>query len=59
MGGTSTDVCIIQDGTPKIRRETHIGDLVIKSPSVDVHTVGAGGGSIAHVPEVTKALRVG
>jgi N-methylhydantoinase A len=59
MGGTSTDVSIVQNGTPRIRRETHIGDLAVKSPSIDIHTVGAGGGSIAHVPEITKALRVG
>lgn len=59
MGGTSTDVALIENGTPRIRRETTIGDLIVKTPSVDVRTVGAGGGSIASVPEVTKALRVG
>ncbi|KAF7289919.1 hypothetical protein MIND_01366800 [Mycena indigotica] len=59
MGGTSTDVCLIQNGVASLRRETTVGDLTIRSPSVDVRTVGAGGGSIAHVPEVTKALRVG
>ena len=59
MGGTSTDVALIEDGVPRIRRETRIGDLVVKASSVDVRTVGAGGGSIAQVPEVTKALRVG
>lgn len=59
MGGTSTDVALIENGVPRIRRETKIGDLVVKAPSVDVRTVGAGGGSIAKVPEVTKALRVG
>lgn len=59
MGGTSTDVALIENGTPKIRRETKIADLVLKVPSIDVRTVGAGGGSIIQVPEVTKALRVG
>ena len=59
MGGTSTDVALIENGTPRIRRETTIGDVIVKAPSVDVRTVGAGGGSIANVPEVTKALRVG
>lgn len=59
MGGTSTDVALIENGTPKIRRETKIGDLVIRAPSVDVRTVGAGGGSVVQVPEVTKAVRVG
>src|SRR4051812_36491967 len=58
MGGTSTDVSLCQ-GEPTIGRETTIGQFRIKVPSVDVHTVGAGGGSIAHVPELTKALRVG
>src|SRR4051812_46784493 len=58
MGGTSTDVSLCQ-GEPTIGRETAIGQFKIKVPSVDVHTVGAGGGSIAHVPELTKALRVG
>ena len=59
MGGTSTDVALCQDGQPTIGRETAIGHFRIKVPSVNVHTVGAGGGSIAHVPELTKALRVG
>jgi N-methylhydantoinase A len=59
MGGTSTDVSLCRDGAPTIGRETTIGQFKIKVPSVDVHTVGAGGGSIAHVPELTRALRVG
>jgi N-methylhydantoinase A len=59
MGGTSTDVALCENGQPTIGRETTIGQFRIKVPSVSVHTVGAGGGSIAHVPELTKALRVG
>ncbi len=59
MGGTSTDVALVQNGVPSIGRETTVGDLTIRASSVDVRTVGAGGGSIAHVPELTKALRVG
>ena len=59
MGGTSTDVALIQDGKPQLRRETRVGDVAVRAPSVDVRTVGAGGGSIAYVPELTKALRVG
>ncbi|KAJ7755337.1 Hydantoinase/oxoprolinase-domain-containing protein [Mycena maculata] len=47
------------NGIPSLRRETTVGDLTVRAPSVDVRTVGAGGGSVAHVPEVTKALRVG
>jgi N-methylhydantoinase A len=58
MGGTSTDVSLIQDGKPTISRQTSIGYYPLKVPSVDVHSVGAGGGSIAHVP-MTGALRVG
>lgn len=59
MGGTSTDVALIQNAKARIRRETRVGDVTVRAPSVDVRTVGAGGGSIAFVPELTKALRVG
>jgi N-methylhydantoinase A len=59
MGGTSTDVALIQDSKPRVRRETFVGDVKVRAPSVDVRTVGAGGGSIAFVPELTGALRVG
>ena len=59
MGGTSTDVALCQDGQPTIARETELGYFRVKVPSVNVHSVGAGGGSVAHVPEITKALRVG
>lgn len=59
MGGTSTDVALIQNSNARIRRETRVGDVTVRAPSVDVRTVGAGGGSIAFVPELTKALRVG
>src|SRR5690606_3211292 len=59
MGGTSTDVALVQDGRPRIGRETKAGDLTVRAASVDVRTVGAGGGSIAHVPTLTRALRVG
>ena len=59
MGGTSTDVALVQELTPQIGRETTVGDLTVRATSVDVRTVGAGGGSIAHVPPLTQALRVG
>ncbi|MFC3095348.1 hydantoinase/oxoprolinase family protein [Alteromonas sediminis] len=59
MGGTSTDVALIQGAKARVRRETRVGDVTVRAPSVDVRTVGAGGGSIAFVPELTKALRVG
>jgi N-methylhydantoinase A len=58
MGGTSTDVAIAIDAKPNILRDTRVGMYPVKAPSVDVRTVGAGGGSIAHVP-MTGALRVG
>ena len=59
VGGTSTDVALIEHNNARLRRETHVGDVAVRAPSVDVRTVGAGGGSIAFVPELTKALRVG
>ena len=59
MGGTSTDVCLIRGGVAQTRRDTTVGDLTVRASSLDVRSVGAGGGSIAHVPELTKALRVG
>jgi N-methylhydantoinase A len=59
MGGTSTDVALVQNLSPRIGRETTVGDLKVRATSVDVRTVGAGGGSIAHVPQLTQALRVG
>jgi len=59
VGGTSTDVALIENNSARLRRETRVGDVAVRAPSVDVRTVGAGGGSIAFVPELTKALRVG
>ena len=59
MGGTSTDVALIENGIPRVRRETLVGDIAIRASSLDVRSVGAGGGSIAHVPQLTSALRVG
>ncbi len=59
MGGTSTDVSLVKDGIAEQSRETSVGDVTVRASSVDVRTVGAGGGSIAHVPELTGALRVG
>ena len=59
MGGTSTDVALIEKGVARTRRETRVADVTVRAPSIDVRTVGAGGGSIAYVPELTKALRVG
>lgn len=59
VGGTSTDVALIEDSEARLVRNTDVGHLSVRASSLDVKTVGAGGGSIAHVPELTKALRVG
>ncbi|MBT2989906.1 MAG: hydantoinase/oxoprolinase family protein [Candidatus Thiodiazotropha sp. (ex Ctena orbiculata)] len=48
MGGTSTDVALI-DGRPRLTREGHIGPWPVAVPMVDMHTIGAGGGSLAWV----------
>ncbi len=49
MGGTSTDVCLILDGAPAPAAERKVGGHTVRFPSLDVHTIGAGGGSIARV----------
>jgi N-methylhydantoinase A len=59
VGGTSTDVALIEHGEPRRVRTTEVGHLSVRASSLDVKTVGAGGGSIAYVPELTGALRVG
>jgi 5-oxoprolinase (ATP-hydrolysing) len=59
MGGTSTDCALLSGSDVIIRRETEVGHLSVRAPSVDVRTVGAGGGSIAMYNEFTKNFRVG
>ena len=59
MGGTSTDVSVVQNGIPEISRSTEVGVFPAKVPTLDVKSVGAGGGSIAEVSALTKSLRVG
>lgn len=49
MGGTSTDVCLIREGKTDIANVRDIAGFRIRLPMVDIHTVGAGGGSIAHI----------
>jgi N-methylhydantoinase A len=58
MGGTSTDVCLIAGGRAERASERHVGGLPIRLPSVDIHTVGAGGGSLVW-RDRGGALRVG
>lgn len=49
MGGTSTDVSLIENGMPKYTTEKEINGVPLKIPMIDIHTVGAGGGSIAWI----------
>jgi N-methylhydantoinase A/oxoprolinase/acetone carboxylase beta subunit len=49
MGGTSTDVCLVRDGVPEPAPGRMVGGFSIRLPSLDVHTIGAGGGSIARI----------
>ncbi len=49
MGGTSTDVALMQGGQPKLASEAIVHGYPIKAPMLDIHTVGAGGGSIAYI----------
>ncbi|MES3517150.1 MAG: hydantoinase/oxoprolinase family protein [Natronomonas sp.] len=58
IGGTSCDVSIVEDGDPLVTRDVDVGGYTVGVPMVDVHTVGAGGGSIASLDD-GGALRVG
>ncbi|GAB7092150.1 hydantoinase/oxoprolinase family protein [Halorubrum luteum] len=58
MGGTSSDVSLVRDGNAERTSDTEIGGIPIRTPMVDVETVGAGGGSIAWT-DAGGALRVG
>ena len=58
MGGTSTDVSLIADGQPQLAPQTLIDGLPVRTPVIDIATVGAGGGSIAWVDD-GGLLRVG
>jgi len=57
MGGTSTDVCLV-DGEPRRLGEAVVGGVPLQVPMIDVHTIGAGGGSVAWI-DPGGALRVG
>ena len=57
MGGTSTDVSLV-DGQLGTTNESIVGDFPVRLPVLDIHTVGAGGGSIAYV-DLGGSLRVG
>ena len=51
MGGTSTDISLIENGVPHITNEKFEAGWKIAAPMIDIHTLGAGGGSIARVDE--------
>ena len=58
MGGTSFDICLAYEGRLRFTKESEIGSLPVKVPMIDIHTLGAGGGSIAWI-DAGGALRVG
>jgi len=58
MGGTSSDICLIKEGTLPLKSTQVINDHTLLAPTVDIHTIGAGGGSIAFV-DSTGRLKVG
>jgi len=58
MGGTSTDVCLVLDGRPAPAAQRDVAGFPVRLPSLDIHTIGAGGGSIASI-DAGGALRVG
>jgi N-methylhydantoinase A/oxoprolinase/acetone carboxylase beta subunit len=58
MGGTSTDVCLVLGGVPEPAPSLVVAGFPVRLPALDIHTIGAGGGSIAWVDE-GGALRVG
>ncbi|TMM17475.1 MAG: hydantoinase/oxoprolinase family protein [Actinobacteria bacterium] len=58
MGGTSTDVCLVRGGVPEPAGQRTIADLPLRLPALDIHSIGAGGGSIARI-DGGGALAVG
>jgi N-methylhydantoinase A len=58
MGGTSTDVALLKDGVTRLASEATVHGYPLKAPMLDIHTVGAGGGSIAYV-DAGGLLKVG
>lgn len=49
MGGTSTDVCLVRNGAPARQTVREMGGFPVRTPTLDLHTIGAGGGSIAWI----------
>ncbi|MDP2727127.1 MAG: hydantoinase/oxoprolinase family protein, partial [Dehalococcoidia bacterium] len=59
VGGTSFDVGLIYGGVPELAKEPSIGQYRLMVPSIEIKSIGAGGGSIAWVEPVTNLLKVG
>src|SRR4029077_21176106 len=51
MGGTSTDIALLQGGQPQLTGDKAVGPSKVALPAIDIHTLGAGGGSIARVDD--------
>ncbi|MSQ92685.1 MAG: hydantoinase/oxoprolinase family protein, partial [Gammaproteobacteria bacterium] len=49
VGGTSSDVALVADGARPLKRETILQGMIIRCPQLDIHTIGAGGGSLARL----------
>jgi N-methylhydantoinase A len=58
MGGTSTDVCLIRNGRPAVKNEREMGGFPVRTRTLDLHTIGAGGGSLAWL-DAGGLLKVG
>ena len=56
MGGTSTDVCVILENTPKLTADSVLEGYPVMVPTLDVHSIGAGGGSIASIDDVGSLI---
>jgi N-methylhydantoinase A len=58
MGGTSTDVCLVEELSPLVTTQSLFNGIPISTPQIEIHTVGAGGGSVAWI-DIDGALKVG
>ena len=58
VGGTSADICLVEDGAPRMLTEGRVDIYDVKTPMIDIHTVGAGGGSVAWLAG-GRSLKVG
>ncbi len=59
VGGTSADICLVRGGRPEITKDGMVGPFPLKLPMLDIHTIGAGGGSIAVASGAGGRLTVG